>query len=99
MVKLLEPSTNLTQDSRCAWRDSTGHLPAKIRKSNRWSRLSWLRREGENISFEHSGNRNLVALSVGPRTKLTEIKKQLEHETGYSEKERQLYFVFFLLLA
>jgi len=94
MVKRLKPRTNLIQDSRCAYRDSSGHLPAKIQKSNCYSRFSWLRRVGENISFEISGNRNLVALFVDPGTTLTELKKQMEHETGYSEKERQLYFSF-----
>lgn len=49
--------------------------------------------EKAKICFELSWNRNLVALFVGPGTTLTELKKRMEHERSYPEKERQ----FFLL--
>jgi hypothetical protein len=65
MVKHPKPRTKLIQNIRCAYRDSSGHLPAKIQKSHCWSRLKWLRREDENIPFVLSGNRNLVALFLG----------------------------------
>jgi len=39
--------------------------------------------EKAKICFILSGNRNLVVLFVGPGTTLTELKKQMEHETGH----------------
>ena len=77
----------MNQDSRCAYRDSSGHLPAKFRRVIAGAGLVGYN-ERAKIRFVLSGNQNLVALFVGPDTTLTELKNQMEHETGYSEQWR-----------